>query len=90
MIKLKSKIMKYDELTQAEKDSVKIVDKVINEKWRVSDRAIELRKLGFGVGFKSMGNGGRGQLKRYHNKVIMQIGYGKGEYNYAYYVYLTL
>lgn len=81
--------MNYVELTQAERDSEKMVWTVINKYHFVKDRVSELEKLGYGVGYKCMGSGGVGQYQRYHKKVIMQIGYGVTEYNYAHYVYLV-
>lgn len=43
------------------------------------------REIGFdNVEIKPMGSGGIGQIKSFNNEVYVQIGYGKGKYNYAY------
>ena len=60
------------------------IQNVVRENRLVSDRVIKLREMGYTVKECPMGSGGVLQVKEMKGETRIQIGYGKGNYNYAY------
>lgn len=67
------------------KDSVlKQISDVIKEYRLIEDRISALKKRGFNIGYHAMGSGGVGQVRETKKEYHVQIGYGRGLYNYVY------
>ena len=64
------------------------IEKVVRENRLVSDRVIKLREMGYTVEERAIGSGGVMQVKELKSETRIQVGYGKGKYNYAYAVIL--
>lgn len=63
---------------------LKNIQKVVSDNRLVSDRVEKLREMGYTVEERLMGSGGVLQVKEMKKETRIQIGYGKGKYNYAY------
>lgn len=61
----------------------KKIMKVVDRNRLVSDRASELKGMGYSVEEIAMGSGGVGNVKETQSEYRVQIGYGKGKWNYA-------
>jgi hypothetical protein len=71
--------------TQINEQKVNEVNNIIKNNKLLKDRFKALENAGFSIYEKAMGNGGTGQIK----KNMMQVGSGKGRYNYAPIVYIN-
>ena len=75
-----------DSLDKETLSKIHLIEKSIKENRLVNDRCDYINeKLGTGTCYeKAMGSGGVGQIKVLENgKIIIQIGYGVGKWNYA-------
>ena len=66
-----------------ETEIYKFVNNVIKKHRLISERENELINAGFFIKTISAGSGGVGQILRRKDGVWVQIGYGKGQWNYA-------
>ena len=66
------------------KTDLKNIQKVVSDNRLVSDRVEKLIEMGYTVKECAMGSGGVMQVKELKSETRIQVGYGKGDYNYAY------
>jgi len=63
---------------------LKNIQNVVRDYRLVSDRVEKLREIGYTVKECAMGSGGVMQVKEMKGETRIQVGYGRGKYNYAY------
>lgn len=63
---------------------LKAISNVVRDYRLVSDRVEKLREIGYTVKECAMGSGGVLQVKELKSETRIQVGYGRGKYNYAY------
>ena len=73
----------YQSLNAYKKAQIKIIRHAILNFRKIIDRCVFLHERSIGTDIKPMGSGGVGQVRIINGKIHIQIGYGKGQWNYA-------
>lgn len=75
-------------ISKSDRRKLQMIDNIISNNYRVSDRIISLKKKGYRIENMAMGSGGVGQIQFRRIGMCIQVSYGVSRHNYAFVVVL--